>query len=296
MNRPDPEGVIAAIVTPVDAHGAPDTDRFLRHAEWLLSNGCDGLNVLGTTGEATSFSRAQRETLMNAAARLGAERMMVGTGVSDLPTTVALTRAAHAAGYAAALVLPPFYYKSVSDAGLHAYFAALVDATAATPIPIYLYNFPAMTGLRFSPDLVRALVRDFPDRIKGLKDSSGDLDYAAELAGIDGFAVFPSDETSLARDAGFAGCISATVNLTAPLAARLKRAPSDRALQDAVSKGRQGISSAPLIPAVKHLVADLHGDPGYRRPLPPLVELDEGDRRKLPDLAALTRAPQTHQE
>ena len=157
-------------MTPVDDCGAPDTGRFLRHAEWLLANGCDGLNVLGTTGEATSFSQAQREALMSAAARLGADRMMVETGVSDLPTTVALTRAAHSAGYAAALILPPFYYKSVSDAGLHAYIAALADATASAPILNYLYNFPT---LQLPGDAGAAFRTRFPGPYQGARGQLG---------------------------------------------------------------------------------------------------------------------------
>ncbi|WP_306117555.1 MULTISPECIES: dihydrodipicolinate synthase family protein [unclassified Roseitalea] len=290
MTAARPSGVIAAIVTPIDAAGAPDAERFVRHARWLMANGCDGLNVLGTTGEATSFSADQRRALMTAAAEAMPDApMMVGTGCPDLPTTIALTRHAHAAGFAAALVLPPYYYKGVGDDGLFAFFAALVAATANAPIPIYLYNFPQMTGLRFSPELVGRLADEFSGRIVGAKDSSGDLDYAAELARIDGFDVFPSDEGSLsqARARGFAGCISATVNLSAPLAGALWRAPDDAAMAERVRAARAGIAAQPLVPAVKQLVGELHGDEAYAVPLPPFVRLTEEQKSKLPDLASM---------
>jgi len=276
MPMPEPAGVIAAIITPVLPDGSPDHARFVRHARWLMSNGCDGLNVLGTTGEATSFSFAARTALMAAAASaVNPARLMVGTGCPDLDTTIRLTRAACQLGYGAALVLPPYYYKGVSDQGLYDYFAALVDGTRETPIAIYLYNFPQMTGLTLSPELVHRLAKDFPGRLRGAKDSSGDLVYAAELATISGFRVFPSDESTLAlaRGRGFSGCISATVNLSAPLAQRLWQAPEDTGLLAQVRAVRGGISAQPLIPAVKHLVAQLHDDPDFARVLAPFVAL-----------------------
>ncbi|WP_346911793.1 dihydrodipicolinate synthase family protein [uncultured Roseibium sp.] len=171
MHDHGPGGVIAAIVTPVAEDGTPDAVRFLRHARWLLANGADGLNVLGTTGEATSFSAGQRRTLMTAiASELDPSRLMVGTGCPDLATTTALTRHAHDLGFGAALVLPPYYYKGVGDNGLYSYFASLVEATADRPIPILLYNFPQMTGIRFSPALAERLSTQFPGRIVGAKE------------------------------------------------------------------------------------------------------------------------------
>lgn len=277
-------GVIAAVPTPVTEAGEPDTERFLRHAGWALANGCDALNVLGTTGEANSFSAAQRKAVMRAAAsKLDRARLMVGTGTPDIATTVDLTRFAHDLGFAAALVLPPYYYKGVSDDGLFAFFARLVDATAGQPIPVYLYNFPQMTGLRFSPELAARLKKAFPDRIVGAKDSSGDLPYAAELARIDGFDVFPSSETALGRadQDGFAGCISASVSVTAPLVGRYWRDRANAALAQRVAAARGAISSVPLIPSVKYLVARIHGDAGFERLLPPHLPLTDAQKQAL---------------
>src|SRR3979411_1363372 len=146
-------GVIAAIATAVDDKGEPDCARSTALARFLLANGCDGLNVLGTTGEATSFSLEQRKRVMSAsrgAARpLG--RLMGGTGAAAVADAVALTRHAGELGFAGALVLPPFYYKGVPDDGLAAYVETLVGATAAHPIPIYLYHYPALSGLPWHP-------------------------------------------------------------------------------------------------------------------------------------------------
>lgn len=276
-------GVIAAVPTPV-ANGAPDTERFLRHAEWALANGCDALNVLGTTGEATSFSPAERKSVMSAAAgRLDRTKLMVGTGMPDLETTTELTRFAHEQGFAAALVLPPFYYKGVSDDGLFAWFEALVAATEATPIPLYLYNFPQMTGITFSPELARRLAETFPERLRGAKDSSGDLGYAAQIAEIDGFDVFPSSEVALATadGYGFAGCISATVNVAPQPSAALWKDRRNADLLSEVERVRAGVSAGPLIPGVKYLVGRIHGDSAYETLRPPLMPLNDEQKGAL---------------
>src|SRR5215471_18261083 len=222
-------GVIAAVATAVSEDGSPDTARATRLARFLLDNGCDGLNVLGTTGEATSFSLDERKRVMDAykAAGLPLDRMMVGTGAAATADAVGLTRHAADLGFAGALVLPPFYYKGVPDDGLVAYIDTIVQATAAKPIPIYLYHFPAQSGLPWHIKLVKRLLAAHGDRIVGLKDSSGDMAYAREAAGISpDFKVFPSTEAVLleARAGAFAGCISATANLNADLCARAWRA------------------------------------------------------------------------
>lgn len=283
-------GVIAAVPTPVTPEGDPDTERFLRHAAWALANGCDGLNVLGTTGEANSFSAIQRRNLMAAAATgLDRARLMVGTGTPDLATTIALTRFAHEQGFAAALVLPPFYYKGVSDDGLFAWFSRVAAATEDTPIPLYLYNFPQMTGLTFSPALARRLKAAFPERIVGAKDSSGDLGYASELARIEGFDVFPSSETALAKAAGegYAGCISATVNVAPALSAALWNDQANAKLLGEAKAAREAVSAQPLIPAVKYLVGRVHEDEAFERILPPHLELTAEQKAALPRIASL---------
>src|ERR1700757_3584585 len=193
-------GVIAAITTAIDDKGEPDSARSTALARFLLANGCDGLNVLGTTGEATSFSLDQRKRVMSAYAASGLplDRMMVGTGAAALADAIALTRHAAELGFAGALVLPPFYYKGVSDDGLVAVIEAILSATAARPIPLYLYHFPAQSGLHWHVALIRRLLDRHGERIVGLKDSSGDMAYAREAASVSPrFKVFPSTEAAL---------------------------------------------------------------------------------------------------
>jgi 4-hydroxy-tetrahydrodipicolinate synthase len=274
-------GVIAAIATPVDQSGEADVARATKLARQLLDNGCDGLNVLGTTGEATSFSLAQRQSVMSAYAQAGLplDRMMVGTGAAAVADAVTLTRHAAALGFAGALVLPPFYYKGVSDDGLAAYIATLVEATAAQPIPIYLYHFPAQSGLPWHPKLVRRLLDAFGARIVGIKDSSGDMTYAREVAAISpAFAVFPSTEAVLieARGGAFAGCISATANLNADLCQRAWSRGDASALDTAVAI-RKLFDGRPLVPGIKALLAHIHGDAALARVLPPLAAFSAVD-------------------
>jgi 4-hydroxy-tetrahydrodipicolinate synthase len=275
-------GVIAAIATPIDDNGAPDLKRAVKLARYLLDNGCDGLNVLGTTGEATSFARQERMAVMSAyqAKSMPLDRLMVGTGAAAVSDAVALTRHAAELGFAGALVLPPFYYKGVPDDGLAAYIDALVQATTDKPIPLYLYHFPAMSGLPWHLTLIKRLLESFPGRIVGLKDSSGDMAFARAAAAISrDFAVFPSTEAALleARGGAFAGCISATANLNADLCVRAW-AQGDQAALDAAVTIRKLFDGKPLVSGVKALLAHIHGDPALARVKPPLAPLSAADR------------------
>src|SRR5260221_1959043 len=198
-------GVIAAVAPACAGAGEPDCARSIVLARFLLDHGCDGLNVLGTTGEATSYALAQRQAVMNAyrAAGLPLERMMVGTGAAAVADSVALTWHAAGLGFGGALVLPPFYYKGVPDNGLASYVAALVEATADRPIPRYLYHYPQLSGVPWHVKLIRRLLTAHGGRIVGLKDSSGDMAYAREAAAIDAnFRGFASTEAALLEARG----------------------------------------------------------------------------------------------
>lgn len=275
-------GVIAAIATPVDETGAPDLTRVIKLARFLLDNGCDGLNVLGTTGEATSFALAERKAVMDAYKSNGLPlaRLMVGTGAAAVADAIALTRHAAELGFGGALVLPPFYYKGVPDDGLVAYIDTIVKATADKPIPLYLYHYPAMSGLPWNIPLIKRLLDVHPSRIVGLKDSSGDMEYARAAAALSkDFAVFPSTEACLleARGGTFAGCISATANLNPDLCARAWGA-GDAAALDAAVAIRRLFEGKPLVSGVKALLAHIHGDPALARMKPPLAPLPAPDR------------------
>jgi 4-hydroxy-tetrahydrodipicolinate synthase len=276
------QGVIAAVATAVDETGTPDAARSVKLARFLLDTGCDGLNVLGTTGEATSFSLEQRKAVMTAykTAGLPMDRLMVGTGAAATADAVALTRHAADLGFAGALVLPPFYYKGVPDDGLAAYIATIVKASAARPIPIYLYHFPSQSGLPWHVKLIARLLEAHRDRIVGLKDSSGDMAYAREAAGVaKDFKVFPSTEACLieARSGIFAGCISATANLNADLCQQAWASGDAAALDKAVTI-RKLFDGKPLVSGVKSTLAHIHNDAGWARVAPPLSVFTAADK------------------
>ncbi len=278
------QGVIAAIPTPVDANGAPIVALFDDHCQWALSHGCDGLNILGSTGEANSFDAGARRLVMKAAAAAcPIERLMVGTGAPALAETIALTEYADDLGYPVALVLPPYYYKPVSEAGLVAWYLALHDALGDRRIAIYFYNFPQMTGLAIPPSVMAHLAGAAPERFKGVKDSSGDLGFAREVrAAVPGLAVFPSSETSLAhaQAAGFAGCISATVNLTCEASAAIwaeRHAPPPH-LVSRVAAQRALMAGPDLVPSIKALLALRTGDDRWSAVLPPFTPYADAAR------------------
>ena len=181
------------------------------------------------------------------------------------------------------MLLPPFYYKGVHDDGLLAYIEAITAATAARPIPIYLYHFPAQSGLPWHIAFIRRLLDTFGERIAGLKDSSGDMDFARAAASIaPRFKVFPSTEAALpqARSGPFAGCISATANLNADLCARAYRSGDAAALAEAVAI-RKLFDGKPLVAGVKAMLAHIHDDAQWARMAPPLTIFPAADRAAL---------------
>ncbi|MBL8836375.1 MAG: dihydrodipicolinate synthase family protein [Alphaproteobacteria bacterium] len=285
-----PRGVYAAIMKPLTRDFEVDLPLLVAHGRWLLANGCDGLAPLGTTGEANSLSVDQRLRVIDgmASAGLPMGRMIVGTGSCALADTVELARAALAAGCPNVLVIPPFYYKSPSDAGLHAFYAAMIDRVKDRRLRVYLYHFPQMSTVPITPALIEMLRASHgPEVIAGLKDSSGDWNNTkALIERFPGFDVFSGSEHFLAQNlaAGGPGCISATTNVTAPVARAVMAAgagPQAEKLQEGLSELRLTIQAFPLIAALKHIKAELSGEPAWARLLPPLVPLDAGQAATL---------------
>lgn len=268
-------GVIAAIATPVTSAGKPDCARLIARAGHLLSNGCDGLNLLGTTGEATSFSLIERLNVMGAVAKSGLplRRFMVGTGAASTSDAMELTRAAAEFGFAGALLLPPFYYKNISDDGISRYVERVLGTVGSQGIPLYLYNFPALSGVQYSISTVSLLLSRFGTRIAGLKDSSGDISYAAQIVQLSAnLRVFPSSEGVLlrARAGEFAGCISATANLNAPHCAAAYH-QGDNAAFERASAARAMFTGLPLVAGIKAVLARITGEGEWADPVPPLT-------------------------
>src|ERR1700761_5562703 len=146
-------GVNAAVLTAMNADLSIDLDRMAAHCKWLLANGCNGLAVLGTTGEANSLGISERMAVLDGMTQRGipAATMLPGTGTTAITDTVLLTRHADQAGCRGALLLPPFYYKVPSEDGLLAYFNEVIQRVGGN-IKIYLYNFPQQSAIPFSVD------------------------------------------------------------------------------------------------------------------------------------------------
>ena len=284
-----PRGVYAAVLTPVGDDLAPNTKAFIAHCRWLLANGCDGLAPLGTTGEANSLSLAQRLGLIEAsvAAGLPMERCIIGTGSCALTDAVTLTKAVLAAGSTGALLLPPFYYKNPSEDGLFAFFSEVIQRVGDKRLKLYLYHFPQMSAVPVTPALVLRLKAAYGDTIAGVKDSSGDWTYTANLLKeIPGFGVYSGSEQFLLANlrAGGAGCISASTNVTAPLAQRVFRAwqqAETDPLQEQLTAARLVLQAFPFQGGLKELVARVSGDAKWVTPLPPNRALSPAEREQL---------------
>jgi 4-hydroxy-tetrahydrodipicolinate synthase len=283
-------GIFAAAATPLKADLSIDTERLVRHCRWLLNEGgCDGVNLLGTTGEATSFSVEQRLGAMRAVAESGLPmtRFMVGTGSAALRDAVTLTTAARELKFSGALLLPPFYYKNIAEGALEAYVATVIEEACGGDFGLYLYHIPQFSAVPYPIPLVERLAKRFPDTLAGIKDSSGDTEHSVALAEhLPSLAVFPGAETilGLKPEVNFAGCISATTNVTGALASRGWKARGTeegaRAMA-AASAIRTTISEFPTISAVKWLLAELQNDEEWRRVHPPLSPLPEEEWLKL---------------
>lgn len=278
------QGVWSPVLTPLKSDLSIDSARFTRHARWLLEQGCHGLALFGTTSEANSFSVRERQELLDAAlaAGLQPERLMVGTGCAALTDSVELTRHAAERGCKKVLMLPPFYYKGVSDEGLYRSFATIIERVGDNQLSVFLYHIPQVSAVPITLGLIELLLAQYRGTVVGVKDSSGDM--ANTTAMIDAFpdlAIFPGSERLLLDGlrARGAGCITATANVN-PRAIRdvydawEHDAGDVDARQGTITAIRNGIEGAPVIPAMKCLLAHLRDDPAWREVRPPMVALE----------------------
>jgi 4-hydroxy-tetrahydrodipicolinate synthase len=293
LNPPQhPRGVLAPVVTPFTADLRPDADRLVRHCRWLLDRDV-GLAVFGTNSEANSLTLQERLALLDAliAAGIPPQRMMPGTGCCAFPDTVELTRRAVEHGCAGVLMLPPFYYKGVSDDGLFATYAEVIERVGDERLRIYLYHIPPVSQVPVSLALIERLLARYPGTIAGIKDSSGDWNNTRamlERFQPRAFDVFAGSETFLLATlrGGGAGCISATANVNPAAIAALARewqTPEADARQAALDAVRAAFQKFPMIPALKGGIAHFSGDEGWATPRPPLMALTFEQRRQLVD-------------
>ncbi|MGH7043005.1 MAG: dihydrodipicolinate synthase family protein [Acetobacteraceae bacterium] len=275
-------GVNAAVLTAMNEDLSVDTDSMAAHCRWLLAHGCDNLAILGTTGEANSLGIAERIAVMEGLVERGIPvgKLLPGTGTTALTDTVLLTRRAAKLGCRGALLLPPFYYKNPSDDGLFAYFSELIQRTGGD-IKIYLYHFPRQAIVGFGVALVGRLFKAFPGVVKGIKDSSGDFAnsraYADHFA-KDGFEVYAGDDSLLRPmlEVGGAGCITAAANVNCTVGAAVYAnwaTPAGAEAQVVLTATRKVVTSVPLIPGLKSLVARNTGNPRWTNVRPPHLQL-----------------------
>ncbi|WP_025769708.1 dihydrodipicolinate synthase family protein [Thioalkalivibrio sp. HK1] len=292
-------GVWSPVLVPLRPDLDIDAPRFIAHAKWLLAQGCHGLAIFGTTGEANSFTVAERMALLESAVKDGipAVSFMVGSGCCALGDTVALTRHALDLGCRRVLMLPPFYYKNMSDEGLYRSYAQAIERIGSDDLRIFLYHFPKISQIPLTEGLIRRLVEGFPRIIAGVKDSSSDWANTKMLIeAFPGLAIFPGSEIFLLDGlrAGGAGCITATSNINAAGARAIFDA--HRAMREDEADERQAQATAirraidrfPGIPAQKWLIARFRKDPVWRSPRPPLLALDDDEGKALLEALSAT--------
>ncbi len=286
-------GVLAPVVTPFGEDLDPLPERLVEHCRWLLEQNV-GLAVFGTNSEANSLSVEEKTTLLDRLVDGGIDpkRLVPGTGMCALTDSVRLTAHAVDLGCAGTLMLPPFYYKDVSDEGLYRSYAEVIERVGSANLRIYLYHIPPIAQVGISVELIERLVTSYPRTVVGIKDSSGDWDNTATLLqqGWDDFRVFVGSETFLLQNmrAGGAGCISATANVNPAAIHQLYenwRSDASDYMQQQLDEIRSLMQSCPMIPALKAVIAHFSGDPVWATVRPPLTALDENQRTEL--IAAL---------
>ena len=284
-------GVLSPVVTPFKHDLSPDPEKLVQHCRWLLSQNV-GLAVFGTTSEANSLSVEEKISLLDELVEAGIEssRLLSGTGHCALTDTVKLTAHAVSLGCAGMLMLPPFYYKDVSDDGLFASYAEVIERVGSNDLRVYLYHIPPIAHVAIAPHLVERLVTQYPETVVGIKDSSGDWDNTDALLqlDLDDFRVFAGSETFLLQNmqGGGAGCISATANINPAAIHKLyenrqrEKAETMHAELDAV---RSTVEKFPMVSALKSIIGDLRGEAQWETVRPPLLALTDDQKSELLD-------------
>mgnify|MGYP002037299351 CR=1 FL=1 len=282
-------GVFCPVLTPFDKQLRPETSRFVEHCQSLLLQGCHGLALFGTTGEATSLSVKERMELLEALLKAGVPSDVIapGTGCAALTDTITLTRHAVQLGCAGVLILPPFFYKPVEEEGLYRSFATVIDDIGDSRLNVYLYHIPPISGVPLEISLIKRLVKNFPHNVVGLKDSSGVWAYTETLLKtLPDFGVFSGSEVFLRDNLLSNGCgtITASANINAPAICSLFENWKGRdgiRKQTEITTVRNTVQNFPLIPALKAIVANNLKDDAWLTVRPPLIPLSSDARQSL---------------
>jgi len=287
------QGVHCAAATPVTPDGAPDLKLFAAHCRALLDEGCHGVALLGTTGEANSFGRDQRMALVEAAIEGGvaANTLLPGTSSPSVEDTVILTSHAVKAGAKGCVILPPYYYKGVSDEGLYRFYSRVIEGVGDDRLRLVFYHIPQVTQIPISHDLIERLMTAYPGIAVGIKDSSGDLENMKAMCDrFPGLGVLAGADPMMLPllRVGGAGCITATSNLRSD-ALRVvwdgwndpAKAEEVEAAQSRINDWRTLTNAYVQLPTVKTMLARSRGDLGWLNLMPPLVELGTEERESV---------------
>lgn len=291
--NPKLSGVFSAVATPVRPDLSADTDRLVRHGRQLLADGCHGLALLGSTGEANSFSVAERMDILEAvvAGGIAPERLAPGTGLCALPDTIALTRHALSLGVTTVVMLPPFYYKGLSDRALIESYRHVIEAVADPRLKIVLYHIPPIAQIPITFPVIEALLSQYGETVVGIKDSGGDLDHMVKLV-----ETFPNLSVLAGADPlllpllgkGGAGCITATSNLAARELRAVFDGHADAAAATKVAAAQERIVALRTlsnrftqIPTIKAMVAHRYGEADWGRVRLPFLALTEAQRAEI---------------
>src|SRR3982751_753316 len=280
------QGLWCAMLTPIAPDGGVDHPRFVRHAQALLAQGVDGVAPFGTTGEGQSFSVKERSDGLAAllAGGIPPERVVAATGCAALTETIALSRESVQAGCAGCLVLPPFFFKGMSDDGLYAWYARVIEAVADARLRVFLYHIPQHSGIPLSVDLVARLASAFPGVVAGVKDSEGNwANTSALLERVPNLAILVGHEPHLPRllRAGGAGTICGVANAYPEIVRALLSPSVTPADEERIATFISILFEYPFLPAFKAILAAQTAEPGWRPVRPPWLDLPEAARQQL---------------
>ena len=284
------QGLWPALVTPLTETLDIAHARFAAHARSLLEAGCAGVTPFGTTGEGPSFSVDERQRALDALIDGGVApaRIVASTSCAALPDAVALTRHAVSRGVRACLLMPPFFLKGVSDAGIVAFYQQLIDRVADDRLRLVLYHIPQVSGVALTHTVVSTLIERHGPLVVGIKDSGGQRDTSLGFARafMPPLQVWVGNEPDLQTLAtqGARGAISGLGNAAPRLVQRLLQgpdAPQAQADRERVLQVLALLNENGLTASFKAVLAQRSGDAGWRRVRAPLVALDDAQAGRL---------------
>ena len=284
-----PKGLFTATLTPLNDDLSVNLVGLMTHINRCLEYGSNGICLMGTTGEANSFSTLERMNVLDEVINAGIDPtiLLVGTGTCTITDTIELTRHAVNQGVGGVLMLPPFFYKNLTNEGLIEYFRLVIEGVNNPDLKIYLYHFPQMTGVPFNLELIEKLIDEFPNEIVGMKDSSGDMaGMQAVSESLPGFQLFAGSERFLLNNlrCGGPGCISATFNATIKYGVEVfNNWQEDNAdeLQAKLTSVRAKFEICSFISGLKYLFSNWTDDESWLNMRPPNILPDREIQHQL---------------